>query len=81
MLKLATVTRAKSHTEELVETLAQHNITCLRQLLSQAIRNGCGVKTIIKRITNAISGLYSATGNYSERDKSLGLLVLRLGGH
>jgi hypothetical protein len=44
------------------------------------LRRGCGVSTIILRIEQAISGLYQAQGNYSERELDIGFLAKSLGG-
>jgi len=60
--------------------LASNDVKRLKCVLGVALKRGCSVSAIVMRIEQAIDGLYTARGNYSERELDIAFLVKSLGG-
>ncbi|EIW77098.1 hypothetical protein CONPUDRAFT_129281 [Coniophora puteana RWD-64-598 SS2] len=63
----------------LVMALAEEDVPRLQQLIATAVRHGDSVRTIINRIEEAVTRVYSPRG-YDQEDYDIGLLAYRLGG-
>lgn len=72
--------KLKLHSQ-LVQLLATRPVPRLHQIISVHLRQGSSISAMTDRIKDALSGEYSATGSFSEREKDLSLLALDLGGH
>ena len=66
--------------QRLLKILASSDVKRLKCVLGVALKRGCSVSTIIIRVEQAINGLYTARGNYSERELDIAFLVKSLGG-
>lgn len=66
--------------QRLLKMLASNDVKRLKCVLGVALRRGCSVSAIIIRVEQAINGLYTARGNYSERELDVAFLAKSLGG-
>ena len=60
--------------------LASNDVKRLKCVLGVALKRGCSVSAIVMRVEQAINGLYTARGDYSERELDIAFLVKSLGG-
>ena len=60
--------------------LASNDVKRLKCVLGVALKCGCSVSAIVMRVEQAINGLYTARGDYSERELDIAFLVKSLGG-
>ncbi|KAF9791964.1 hypothetical protein BJ322DRAFT_984195, partial [Thelephora terrestris] len=66
--------------QRLIKILASNDVKRLKCVLGVALKCGCSVSAIIIRVEQAINGLYTARGNYSERELDVAFLAKSLGG-
>lgn len=59
--------------------LADHDVSGVRRLMSQARQDGLSMNGIVHKLELAVNGAYSAKG-YSEDNFDLAILAMRLGG-
>ena len=78
--KISTKQRSLNDHHRLLKMLASNDVKRLKCVLGVALRRGCSVSAIVMRIDQAINGLYTARGNYSEHELDITFLVKSLGG-
>lgn len=78
--KLSTNRRNLNDYQRLLKILASNDVKRLKCVLGVALKRGCSVSAIIMRVEQAVNGLYTARGNYSERELDIAFLAKSLGG-
>lgn len=77
--KSARLHRTLAMHKRILVFLADNEVTGVRRVLCQGLREGMSEKALLFRLEQAFTGKYRAAG-YSDRDYDLAILALRLGG-
>lgn len=60
--------------------IASNEIAGIRRLIAASLRHGCSARSIVILIEQAIEGLYSPRGGFSDCDLNIAFLVKAIGG-
>lgn len=77
--KLARMLKNLSLTKRAIVLMSKNDIPGVRRVLERALERGESPHVVLSKLQDALSGLHKAR-RWSEKEKDLALLVLRLGG-
>jgi hypothetical protein len=66
--------------QQITMLLSKHDIPGLCRLITVALRNGASTQTLLSKLNQAIAGVYSPQGNWSQREHDIAFLVKSIGG-